>query len=201
MIIDDITQAIGDTPLVKITHLDNISNSHIYAKAEYLNPAGSIKDRVALNMIESALARGDIAPGDTLIESTSGNTGIGLAMVCVLKGLHLILTMPDSMSIERRKLLTHLGARIVLTPSSQGINGSIERAAKLHQQIANSYLVRQFTNPDNPNTHYHTTAQEILDDTDRQIDVLVAAIGTGGTIMGIACRLREEIPDIRIVGV
>ncbi len=202
MKIDNILSAIGNTPLVEITHLPDITpETKIYAKAEYLNPGGSVKDRIALSIIEQAMARGEIDRETTLIEATSGNTGIGLAMVCAVMGLKLILTMPESMSIERRKLLGHLGAKVVLTPAEEGMAGSVHQAEELSRSIDNSYLVKQFVNTDNPQAHYETTAQEILNDLSGGIDIFVAGVGSGGTITGIGKRLKESNPDTLIVAV
>ncbi len=198
----NMTQNIGNTPLIELSHLiDSQNQTRIYAKAEYLNPGGSIKDRIALNMIEKAWQRGEITADTTLIEATSGNTGIGLAMVCAAKGLNLILTMPESMSIERRKLLEHLGAKIVLTSAKGGMAESVQKAQELSKTISESFLVHQFSNPDNPSAHYENTSKEIISQLDDKIDVFVAGVGTGGTITGIGKRFKEIYPDIKIVAV
>jgi len=196
-ILSNITQAIGNTPLVKVESLSN--KATIIGKCEFLNPASSVKDRVALHMIQEAIKRGEIKPNSTIIEPTSGNTGIGLAMVCATKGLKLILTMPDSMSIERRKLLAYMGAKIVLTPASLGMQGSIDKAKELASSIDDSIILSQFENPDNPSSHAKTTALEILKDCDNDIDVFVTSVGTGGTLSGVAKVLKEHIPHIHIV--
>jgi len=192
-------ETIGLTPLLRIDHLD--TSATILAKGEYLNPGGSIKDRVAVYMIDRALERGTITRETTLVEPTSGNTGIGLALVCAQRGMNLVLTMPESMSLERRRLLEHLGARLVLTPAEAGMQGSIEEAHRLLQALPQAHMLGQFDNPDNPQAHRHTTAPEILVQHDGTIDVLVVAVGTGGTLMGIGTGLREAFPDMRIVAV
>jgi cysteine synthase A len=197
----NIEDIIGHTPLLEMGHLSNTGKATVYAKAEFMNPGGSVKDRIALNMINKALEREDITRGATLIEATSGNTGIGLAMICASKGLDIILTMPESMSLERRKLLEHLGAKIVLTPAGGGMSASIQEANRLASEIPNSFLVRQFDNPDNPQTHYHTTAEEILEDAGQNIDIFIAGVGTGGTITGVGTRLKEINPNIQIIAV
>lgn len=166
-----------------------------------MNPTSSVKDRIALNMIESAITDGTITPDTTIIEPTSGNTGVGLAAICASKGLKLILTMPESMSIERRKLLSHLGAKLVLTPAERGMNGSIAEAVKLRDTTENSILLQQFQNPNNPDIHRKTTAVEILNDTQNHLDIFVAAVGTGGTLSGTGERLKEEIPSLSIIAV
>jgi cysteine synthase A len=165
-----------------------------------MNPTSSVKDRIALNMIERALERGDIDKNSTIIEPTSGNTGIGLAAICAAKGLKLILTMPDSMSIERRKLLIHLGAKIVLTPAKDGMNGSIAKAEELAKEL-NGFVLQQFNNPDNPAIHRTTTALEILKDTENNLDYFVAAVGTGGTLTGTSEVLKEHISTLKAVAV
>lgn len=196
---NNVIELIGKTPLVFLSNADSYK---IALKLESFNPAGSIKDRVALNIINEAEAQKLISPKiSTIIEPTSGNTGIGLAMVCAIKNYNLILTMPESMSIERQKLLKQLGAQIVLTRASDGMKGAIERANELKNAIPNSYLAGQFINPANPQIHYNTTAIEIWDDTDGQIDILVAGVGTGGTITGIAKFLKEKNKNIQIVAV
>jgi len=201
MIAHGIDDCIGNTPLIEITHLALPEGSTLLAKAEFLNPTGSVKDRAAVTMIERAIQRGEITSETTLIEPTSGNTGIGLAAVCAARGIRLLLTMPESMSLERRKLLEHLGARILLTPASEGMQGSIDAAQSLLASTPNAHILGQFSNPDNPAAHYHTTAEEILRQTQRTIDIFVAAVGTGGTLTGTARRLREVDPETRIVAV
>ena len=194
-----VTKLIGNTPLVKIKSLSN--ENLILGKCEFLNPSHSIKDRIALSMIEEALKSGKIDKSTTIIEPTSGNTGIGLAMVCADLGLKLVLTMPSSMSMERRKLLKALGAKLVLTDAKYGMKGSIDEAYKLAKEIPNSYIPQQFSNPANPSIHEKTTALEILKDTDNKIDIFVSSVGTGGTITGIGRVLKQHIPDIKIYAV
>ena len=190
---NSISELIGSTPLLK---LDN----NIYAKLECFNPAGSIKDRAALYMIEDAEKSGRIKPGDTLIEPTSGNTGIGLAMVGISKGYNVIITMPDTMSAERIKLMEAYGARVILTDGSKGMAGAIEKAEELAKEQG-GLVVGQFTNPANAKAHYETTGPEIFEDTDGAVDILVSAIGTGGTISGIGKYLKEQKNSVKIVGV
>ncbi|MEA3491101.1 MAG: cysteine synthase A [Campylobacterota bacterium] len=201
MIANSIKELIGNTPLVRLNHLSEQSGATILGKCEFMNPTSSVKDRIALNMIESAITDGTITPDTTIIEPTSGNTGVGLAAICASKGLKLILTMPESMSIERRKLLSHLGAKLVLTPAERGMNGSIAEAVKLRDTTENSILLQQFQNPNNPDIHRKTTAVEILNDTQNHLDIFVAAVGTGGTLSGTGERLKEEIPSLSIIAV
>jgi cysteine synthase A len=200
MIANNIEELIGNTPLVKLNRLSELSGATILGKCEFMNPTSSVKDRIALNMIEKALERGDIDKNSTIIEPTSGNTGIGLAAICAAKGLKLILTMPDSMSIERRKLLIHLGAKIVLTPAKDGMNGSIAKAEELAKEL-NGFVLQQFNNPDNPAIHRTTTALEILKDTENNLDYFVAAVGTGGTLTGTSEVLKEHISTLKAVAV
>ncbi len=194
---------IGKTPLLELGRYQNNKNvkAHIIAKLEYFNPAGSVKDRVALSMIEDLEKRGLIEKGGTIIEPTSGNTGVGLALVAASRGYNLILTMPETMSIERRKLLAALGAKLHLTPGAKGMNGAIERAYELQQQIDGSTILNQFENGANPLAHYRTTSEEIWQDTAGSIDILVACVGTGGTVSGIGKRLKELNPLVEIVAV
>ncbi len=201
MIAHQFSDLIGHTPLVAVTHLDLSPGTELLAKAEFLNPAGSVKDRIAAHMIAQALARDTITEATVLIEPTSGNTGIALAAVCAAQGIPLILTMPESMSIERRRLLEHLGARIVLTPAELGMQGSIEEAERLAASLPHARILGQFTNPDNPDAHYRTTAEEILEDLGRAPDLLIAGVGTGGTLSGTGRRLRETYPDMQIIAV
>jgi cysteine synthase A len=201
MIAKDITELIGNTPLIEITHLPDTNDNRIYAKAEFINPGGSVKDRIAQYMINQAQIRGDITPDTTLIEATSGNTGIGLAMACAAKGLKLILTMPESMSLERRKLLKHLGAELVLTSAKGGMTESVKKAQELAETIKKAYLVKQFENSDNPQAHYTTTAEEILAAIDGEVDIFVASVGTGGTLTGVARKLKEVNPNVAIVAI
>ncbi len=201
MLVNRIEDLIGNTPLIRLNKLSQMSGANIYGKCEFMNPSSSIKDRIALNMINKALERGDIDNHSTIIEPTSGNTGIGLAMVCASKGLRLIITMPDSMSKERRNILTHLGAKLFLTPASQGMQGSIDKAMELSNSIENSMVLQQFQNPDNPDSHRLTTAIEIYEDLGSKIDFFVAGVGTGGTITGVGEVLKEKIDTIQVVAV
>ena len=203
MLYSSVTQLVGATPLLE---LNNYRKKHglaarIAVKLEVRNPAGSAKDRVGLAMIEAAEREGKLAPGGTIIEATSGNTGIGLASAAAAKGYKLILTMPESMSIERRKLLAAYGAQLVLTPAAEGMAGSVARAHQLLQEIPGSILAGQFVNPANPDAHYRTTGPEIWADTEGKVDIFVAGIGTGGTITGTGRYLKEQNPAVRLVGV
>ncbi len=201
MIANSVEELVGDTPLIKINSLSKKSGATILGKCEFMNPTSSVKDRIAVNMINQALKSGDIDNDTTIIEPTSGNTGIGLASICASKGLKLILTMPDSMSIERRKLLTHLGAKLILTPASKGMNGAIQKAIELEKELANAKVLQQFNNPNNPDAHRKTTALEILKDTDNSVDIFVASVGTGGTLTGISEVLKEHIPKVKSIAV
>ena len=192
------TELIGNTPLVKINKL---SIANILAKVESFNPAGSIKDRPALNMIEKAEQEGLINKDTIIIEPTSGNTGIGLAMVCAIKGYKMILTMPETMSLERRKLLQAYGAELVLTDGAKGMQGAVDKAIELSQKYPNSFIPQQFDNPANPDAHIKTTAEEIWRDTDGKVDVIIAGVGTGGTITGIAKGLKRHNPNIKTIAV
>lgn len=195
----DVTALIGHTPLVRLAHADVPAT--ILVKVEGMNPGGSAKDRVALNMIQDAEARGLLAPGATIIEPTSGNTGVGLAMVAAARGYKCILVMPDSMSIERRRLLTAYGAQVVLVEGALGMAGCVAKAEEIHRSTPGSMIAGQFTNPANPAAHYAATGPEIWADTAGQVDVFVAGIGTGGTITGVGRYLKEQNPAIRVVGV
>ncbi|MBE7710063.1 MAG: cysteine synthase A [Cyanobacteria bacterium SIG32] len=197
-IANNLTELIGNTPLVKINKL---TSANIFAKIESFNPAGSIKDRPAFNMIETAEKQGLINKNTIIIEPTSGNTGIGLAMVCAIKGYKMILTMPETMSIERRKLLKAYGAELVLTDGEKGMQGSVDKAIELSKKYPNSFIPQQFNNPANPKAHIHTTAEEIWKDTDGKIDILVAGVGTGGTISGTAKGLKSHNPNIKAIAV
>lgn len=203
MIVDKLTQLIGNTPMLHTKTYEKIvkAEANIYVKLEYLNPAGSIKDRAALYMVEDAEKRGILKPGATIIEPTSGNTGVGLALVAIVKGYKLILTMPESMSIERRKLLAARGAKIELTPASEGMRGAIERAEELRYQIEGAVILQQFDNQANAKAHYETTANEIWSDLDGKVDIFIAGVGTGGTISGNGKRLKELNPNVKIVAV
>jgi len=200
-IANNIAELIGKTPIVKINFASQETGCTILGKCEFMNPGGSVKDRIGKNMIEQALARGLIDETSTIIEPTSGNTGIALASICAAKGLKLILTMPESMSLERRKLLQALGARLELTPADAGMKGAIEKAEQLCQEIDNAIILQQFENPDNPDVHRKTTAQEILQDTDGKIDIFVAAVGTGGSITGTGEALKEALPHLQVFAV
>ena len=199
----NLTELIGHTPLMELAEYSRKYGlkQNIIAKLEAFNPAGSVKDRVALAMIEDAEARGALKPGATIIESTSGNTGVGLAMVATIKGYHLMLTMPETMSIERRNLLKALGAEIVLTDGLTGMAGSIAKAQELRASIPGSVILQQFENPSNAQIHTLTTGEEIWTDTDGKVDVFVAGVGTGGTICGVARALKKHNPDVYIVAV
>ena len=197
-IANNMTELIGNTPLVKINKL---SSANILAKVESFNPAGSIKDRPALNMIEKAEQKGLINKDTIIIEPTSGNTGIGLAMVCAIKGYKMILTMPETMSLERRKLLQAYGAELVLTDGAKGMQGAVDKAIELNKKYPNSFIPQQFDNPANPDAHIKTTAEEIWRDTDGKVDVIVAGVGTGGTITGIAKGLKRHNPNIKTIAV
>lgn len=202
-IANSILELIGRTPLVELQRLGRRTDAaaRIVAKVESRNPAGSVKDRVALAMVEAAEARGELHPGATIIEPTSGNTGVGLALVCALKGYRLILTMPETMSIERRRLVAAYGARVELTPGAEGMAGAIARARALQAGIPGSVILQQFENPANPERHYRTTGDEIWRDTDGRVDLFVAGVGTGGTVSGTGRRLKELNSAVEIVGV
>ena len=199
MLTHDLTALIGHTPLLRLAHAHTPAS--ILVKVEGMNPGGSAKDRVALSMIDDAEKRGVLTPGGTIIEPTSGNTGIGLAMVAAARGYKCILVMPDSMSLERRRLLAAYGAQVVLVEGALGMAGCIAKAEELQQQTPNSIIAGQFSNPANPAAHYASTGPEIWADTNGQVDVFVAGIGTGGTITGVGRYLKERNPAIRIVGV
>jgi len=198
-----LTSLIGNTPLLELQAFGKSEklDATVIAKLEYFNPAGSVKDRIAFAMIDDAERRGAIHPGDTIIEPTSGNTGVGLAFVSAVKGYKLILTMPETMSIERRNLVKAYGAEVVLTPGSAGMKGAIAKAEELRDSIKGSVILQQFENPANPTMHYNTTGPEILQQTDGDIDIFVAGVGTGGTVSGIGKYLKEHKKDIKIVAV
>lgn len=201
MIANNIEELIGNTPLVRINTLSKETGATILGKCEFMNPTSSVKDRIAFNMIDAALKSGAITPNTVIIEPTSGNTGIGLAAICAAKGMKLILTMPESMSIERRKLLTHLGAQLVLTPAAEGMGGAIEKAAALEAELKNAKVLQQFNNPNNPDIHRKTTALEILRDTQNSLDIFVAAVGTGGTLTGTSEVLKAQLSHLKAVAV
>lgn len=198
-----LTELVGNTPLLELKNFNEKKDlqATIIAKLEYFNPAGSVKDRVALAMIEDAEAKGILQPGATIIEPTSGNTGVGLAFVSSAKGYHLILTMPDTMSIERRNLLKALGAKVVLTPGAEGMKGAIAKAEELQASTPGSWIPQQFKNPANPAIHVKTTGEEIWRDTDGKVDVFVAGVGTGGTVSGVGVALKQHNPQVKIVAV
>ena len=198
-----LTELIGHTPLLELERLEKAHNTQarIIAKLEYFNPGGSVKDRIALAMIEDAEKRGLLKEGATIIEPTSGNTGVGLAWVASVKGYKTILTMPETMSIERQNLLKALGAQLVLTPGSKGMSGAIEKANELRDNTPGAVILQQFENPANPRAHVHTTAQEIWEDMDGKVDVFIAGVGTGGTLSGVGEGLKQHNPQIEIIGV
>ena len=201
MIANNIEELIGNTPLVKINSLSQETGTTILGKCEFMNPTSSVKDRIAFNMINEALKAGDINENTTVIEPTSGNTGIGLAAICAAKGIKLILTMPESMSIERRKILSHLGAKLVLTPAAEGMSGAITKAAQLGKELENAKVLQQFSNIHNTDIHRKTTALEILEDTKGDIDIFVASVGTGGTLTGTGEVLKADNEKLQIVAI
>ena len=197
-------ELIGETPVLEISRYSKAAgaqNATLIAKLEYLNPAGSVKDRIALSMIEDAESKGILKPGSTIIEPTSGNTGIGLASVAAAKGYKVLLTMPETMSVERRNLLKAYGAEIVLTDGAKGMKGAIEKADELNKEIENSVILGQFVNPANPAVHFRTTGPEIYRQLDGKVDIFVAGVGTGGTVTGTGEYLKKQNPDVRIVAV
>mgnify|MGYP002640351020 CR=1 FL=1 len=200
-IANNITELIGNTPLVRLNTPSELTGATILGKCEFMNPTSSVKDRIGFNMIRRAMESGAVKESTTIIEPTSGNTGIALAANCAALNLKLVLTMPDSMSVERRNLLKALGAELVLTPAAKGMSGAIAKAEELQALTHDSIILQQFENPSNPEIHTLTTAVEILEDTDKNIDVFVAAVGTGGTITGTSKVLKEEVPHIAIVAV
>lgn len=202
-IYNSLTELVGNTPLLELKTIEKEENlqARIVAKVEYFNPGGSVKDRIALAMIETAEKEGLLKPGATIIEPTSGNTGIGLAWVAAVKGYKLILTMPETMSEERKNLLSALGAKLILTPGAEGMKGAIRRANELKEETPGSFIPQQFENPANVKAHYATTAEEIWRDTDGEVDILVAGVGTGGTLSGTALRLKELKPSLKAVAV
>ncbi len=202
-IYQSLTELVGNTPLLEVSRIEKELGlkGRLLVKIESFNPAGSVKDRTALAMIEAAEAKGLIGPGATLIEPTSGNTGVGLAWICSIKGYNLILTMPETMSEERRRLLKALGATLILTPGAEGMGGAIRKAGELHREIAGSVIPSQFDNPANPAVHVRTTAEEIWRDTDGCVDYIVAGVGTGGTISGTARGLKAHSPEIKAIAV
>jgi len=197
----NITELIGNTPLIRLNTPSKETGATILGKCEFMNPTSSVKDRIGFNMIKTAMDEGLIDSETTIIEPTSGNTGIALASICAALGLKLILTMPESMSVERRNILKALGAELVLTPAEAGMKGSIEKAQELRDSLDKAIILQQFQNPANPAIHIRTTAEEILRDTDNNVDIFVAAVGTGGTLTGTGTRLKEVLPDVQIVAV
>ena len=200
-IANNLTELIGRTPLLRLNKITEGVGATVLVKLESFNPGGSVKDRISFNMIEDAEKKGLIKPGTVIIEPTSGNTGIGLAFVCAAKGYRLILTMPETMSIERRNILKAYGAELVLTPGEKGMKGAVAKAEELNAEIPGSYVPQQFANPANPEIHRKTTAEEIWADTDGQVDILVSGVGTGGTITGISEVIKGRKPDFKAVAV
>jgi cysteine synthase len=200
-IADDVTQLIGNTPLVRLNRITEGAGATVLAKLEFFNPASSVKDRIGVSMIEAALEAGEIGPDTVIVEPTSGNTGIALAMVCAAKGIRCVLTMPETMSRERRMLLRAYGAQLILTPGAEGMGGAIARAKELAAEHENYLMPQQFENPANPEVHRRTTAEEIWNDTEGTVDIVVAGVGTGGTITGVGQVLKERKPDIQVIAV
>ncbi len=200
---DDITQTFGNTPLVRLAQLRHATSIHadILLKLEFFNPLSSVKDRIGISMIDALEEAGEIKPGSVIVEPTSGNTGVGLAFVCARRAYNLVLVMPESMSVERRKLFRHLGAELILTPAAEGMKGAIVRAEELVDEIPEAIMARQFANSANPLVHEKTTALEIWNDTGGKVDVLVAGVGTGGTITGCGRVLKEKNPDLKVIAV
>lgn len=198
-----LTELIGGTPLLELTQFekDHQLEATLLAKLEYFNPAGSVKDRVAKSILDDAEQSGKLKPGGTIIEPTSGNTGIGLAAVAAARGYKLIITMPETMSVERRMLMKAYGAELVLTDGKKGMSGAIEKAEELHREIPGSLIAGQFTNPANPKAHFETTGPEIYEDTDGKVDIFVAGVGTGGTVSGVGKYLKSKNPDVKVVAV
>lgn len=196
-----VADAIGNTPLVRIKNFEKANDleANVYAKLEYFNPAGSVKDRIAKAIIDDAVATGKLKEGATIIEPTSGNTGIGISSYAAAKGFKVIITMPESMSVERRNLMKAYGAELVLTDASQGMKGAIAKAKELHEQTPNSIIAGQFENPVNPKAHYETTGPEIYRDLDGKVDIFIAGVGTGGTVSGVGKYLKEQNPDVQII--
>jgi cysteine synthase A len=200
-IADDVTQLIGNTPLVRLNRVTDRAGATVLAKLEFFNPASSVKDRIGVSMIEAAIEAGEIGPDTVIVEPTSGNTGIALAMVCAAKGIPCVLTMPETMSKERRMLLRAYGAELILTPGPEGMGGAIAKAKELAAEHPNYVMPQQFENPANPAIHRRTTAEEIWTDTDGTVDIVVSGIGTGGTITGVGQVLKERKPEVRMVAV
>jgi cysteine synthase A len=201
LIAESVLDLVGNTPMVHLRRVVPAGGADVYAKLESMNPAGSVKDRIALSMVEDAEQTGRLKPGATIVECTSGNTGIGLAMVAAAKGYHLILTMPDDMSIERRKLLTRYGAELILTPRIDGMTGALRAAQDLCRRNPDYFMPQQFDNPSNPEAHRRTTGQEILEALDGRVDAFVAGVGTGGTITGVGQVLKNQRPETQVIAV
>src|SRR3989338_2037709 len=201
LVAEDILKLVGNTPLVKLTKMTAPGSASLYAKLESMNPGGSVKDRICLSMILDAEEKGLINKNTVIVEPTSGNTGIGLALVCAVRGYRLILTMPETMSVERRHLLKRYGAELVLTPGAEGMKGAIAKAKELVEQNKNSFMPQQFANPANPKIHRETTAEEIWEALDGKVDALVSGVGTGGTITGCGEIFKKRNPNIKIVAV
>lgn len=200
-IVDNLTDLIGNTPLLRLRKIPQGAVADLIVKIEFFNPGGSIKDRIGYHMVLRAEEKGLLKPSSVIIEPTSGNTGIALAMVAAVRGYRLVLTMPETMSVERRNLLRAYGAELVLTPGADGMNGAVQKAEELIREIPDSYMPQQFTNPSNPEVHRLTTAEEIWRDTEGKVDIVVGGVGTGGTVTGIAQILKERKPGLRIVAV
>lgn len=200
-IAEDVTKLIGNTPLVRLNRISSVLEAALVAKLESFNPLSNVKDRIGVSMIEDAEGRGLIKKDTVIIEPTSGNTGIALAFVCAAKGYRLVLTMPDTMSIERRKLLSVFGAEVILTPGQEGMTGAIKKAEEILKTTPNSFMPQQFKNPANPEIHRKTTAEEIWNDTDGKVDILVAGVGTGGTITGVAEVIKKRKPEFKAIAV
>ncbi len=200
-IFDDITKLTGNTPMVRLNRITQGIHSDVVAKLEFFNPLSSVKDRIGVSMIEDAESRGLVEKGDTVLEATSGNTGLALAFVCATRGYRLILTMPDTMSTERMRLLRALGAELILTDGTRGMAGAVERAEEILRELPRSFMPRQFENPANPRIHREATAEEIWKDTDGRIDIFVSGVGTGGTITGVAEAIKPKKPDFKVVAV
>ena len=198
---DSIIDLVGHTPLIRLRRVSAGCGAEIVGKAEFFNPLGSVKDRIGANMVARAEERGMLGPGALLVEPTSGNTGIALAFVCAAKGYRLVLTMPDTMSLERRALLRALGAELELTPGALGMQGAVDRARQIVEEHEGAIMLQQFTNPDNPDAHMRTTAEEIWEDTEGQIDAIVTGVGTGGTISGVARVLKQRRPEFRAIAI
>jgi len=200
-VVDNVLELIGNTPMVKLNKIVDDDMAEIYAKLESFNPGGSVKDRICLSMIEDAEKKGILKPGSVVVEPTSGNTGIGLAMICAVKGYRCIITMPESMSLERIYILKSYGAEVVLTPAIEGMQGAIKKAEEIVKKTKNSFMPQQFENPANPEIHRRTTAKEILEATDGELDAFVAGVGTGGTITGVGEVIKKVNPKVKIVAV